>query len=175
MVRRPPGTTLAETLVVVLLFSLLMVLILGFYIEGSRVSSRQDKYSASYRRALQVLDRVETLLAFARVWSVQADSVVFSPRASELSLARGLPDWGPAASTLVVRRDPPALLIREGGVSRTFLELSSWDRVSFGGSETGTVSVTALSRPPLDRSRGEGEARVIQCTRRILVENDGLD
>lgn len=173
MVRRPGGTTFAETLVVVSLFSLMMIVILGFYIEGTRVTSRQDKYSGSYRRVLQVLDRMEVLLSYARVYEVRGDQVMFSNLARPQPLLLGQPDYGAVASTLVVRRDPPALVLRESGVSRTFLELEPWDRVSFSLSDMGTLSVTAVSRPPLDGNRGEGDARTIQATRRILLENDG--
>lgn len=170
--RRPPGTTLTELLVVTMLFSILMVLILGFYIEGSRVTSRQDRYSASYRRVLQVLDRLSTLLGTARIYHVQADQIVFSPLPARSPLTLGRPDWGPMASTLLVQTSPPALILREGGATRTFLELQPWDGVSFGASGTGALSVTATSRPPLQA--GEGQARTIQATRRILLENDGI-
>ena len=172
--RRSAGTTLAELLVAMLLFSLLMVLILGFYIEGSRVSSRQDKYSASYRRVLQVLDRVDTLLAFARVYQVAADQVQFAPLPAGSPLALGRPDWGSRASTLVVLTDPPALVLHQDGASHTLLELAAWDQVRFSRSGPDTLTVTASSTPPLGAGEGAGQARTIQVTRRILLENDGL-
>ncbi len=171
MVRRPAGTTLTELLIVTVLFSTLMVLILGFYIEGSRVSSRQDRYSASYRRILQVLDRLDTLLATSRVYDVQSDQIVFSPLPAEAPLLSGRPDWGPVASTLVVQTSPPALILREAGASRVYLELQPWDSVRFSAPGPGVLSVTASSRPPLQA--GQGQARTLQATRHILLENDG--
>ncbi len=170
MVRRSPGTTLAEMLVVLAVFSTLMVLILGFYIEGSRVTARQEHSSASYRRVLQVLDRVETLLAFSRVYHVQADQVVFSLLPTTSPLALGVPDWGGQARTLVVKRDPAALLVREDGTSRVFLELNPEDEVRFGWPSAGVLEVTASSRPPL--RPGEGIPRTVQAARQILLEND---
>jgi len=169
MVRRSPGTTLAEMLVVLAVFSTLMVLILGFYIEGSRVTARQEHSSASYRRVLQVLDRVETLVAFSQVHHVQADQVVFSPLPTTSPLALGFPNWGSQARTLVVKRDPAALLVREDGTSRVFLELNPEDEVHFGWPSAGMLEVTASSRPP--RRPGEGIPRTVQATRQILLEN----
>lgn len=171
MVRRSPGTTLTEMLVVLAIFSILMVLILGFYIEGSRITARQEHSSASYRRVLQVLDRVETLVAFARIHEVQADQIVFSNLASDPPVALGLADWQTRARTLAVSRDPSALLIREEGISRIFLELAAEDEVRFGWSSSGVLEVTASSRPPL--RPGQGTPRTVQATRRILLENDG--
>lgn len=180
MVRRR-GSTLAELLVVMFVFSLLMVLILGFYIEGSKVSARQDMYSASYRRVLQVLDRVQTLLAYARVYDVQGDQVVFSQLAESDPLdAFGRPDWL-APSTLVAVRDPASrtlqLVLRDGTATRLLLQLEAGDLVTFawGGSNQGSLSVTAVSTPPIDpqRRQGEGVAHTLQVTRLILLENDG--
>lgn len=180
MVRRR-GSTLAEMLVVMFVFSLLMVLILGFYIEGSKVSARQDMYSASYRRVLQVLDRVQTLLAYARVYEVQGDQVVFSQLSDTAPLdAFGRPNWL-APSTLVVERNPGSkrlqLLLREGTTTRLLLQLDPGDQVSFswGGSGQGSVSVTAASTPPIEptRRQGQGVAHALQVTRLVLLENDG--
>jgi len=170
-VRRSPGTTLTELLVVTVLFSTLMVLILGFYIEGSRVSSRQDRYSASYRRVQQVLDRLDTMLRTSRVYHVRADQIVFSPLPAEAPLVAGRPNWGSAACTLVVQTSPPALILRQSGASRVFLELKPWDGISFGSPRPGSVTVTASSRPPLEA--GQGLPRTLQATRLILIENDG--
>jgi type II secretory pathway pseudopilin PulG len=170
MVKRSPGTTLTETLVVMAVFSTLMILILGFYIEGSRVTARQEQSSGSYRRVLQVLDRVETLLAFSRVYYVQADQVVFSLLPDASPLALGFPDWGTQARTLAVKREPPALLLCEDGTSRVFLELSAEDEVCFGWPCPGVLEVTASSRPTLQP--GQGVPRTVQATRKILLEND---
>ena len=72
MVRRDPGTTLTEMLVVLAVFSTLMVLILGFYIEGSRVTARQEHSSASYRRVLQVLPEDRDMKG---IWAIMGQKV----------------------------------------------------------------------------------------------------
>ena len=57
-------------LVVTSIFGLLMVLILGFYIEGTKVPGRQDKYSASYSRVVQVLVGVGDRVARGQVVAI---------------------------------------------------------------------------------------------------------
>ncbi len=81
------------------------------------------------------------------------------------------PNWGSAACTLVVQTSPPALILRQSGDSRVFLELKPWDGISFGSPRPGSVTVTASSRPPLEA--GQGLPRTLQATRLILIENDG--
>lgn len=179
MVRRR-GSTLAEMLVVLFVFSLMMVLILSFYIEGSRVTARQDKTSASYRQVLQVLDRVQTLLAYARVYEVQGDSIVFSQLSQREPLdSFGRPNWQ-APSTLVAvldeRTERLQLVVREGTTTRLLQQLDRGDRVSFGwGGGPGSVVVTAISTSEIDarKREGEGVGRTLQVRRLILLENDG--
>lgn len=180
MVRRR-GSTLAEMLVVLSVFSIMMAVILGFYIEGSKVTARQDMQSTSYRRVLHVLDRVQTLLAFARVYDVQGDQVIFSRLSETAPLdALGRPGWGEPA-TLVAVRTPGSLrlqlILREGTQTRLLQQLEPGDSVLFGWGSPNrrSVSVTAVSTPPVDPAerQGEGVARAVQVKRVILLENDG--
>lgn len=180
MVRRR-GSTLAEMLVVLFVFSLMMVLILSFYIEGTKVTSRQDKTSAAYRRVLQVLDRVQTLLAYSRVYEVQGDHVVFSRLSESAPLdAFGRPNWDPP-QTLVSVVDPRTLrlqlVVREGTTTRLLMQMDREDRVLFGWADGGqdSVSVSAVATSDIDprRREGEGVSRTLQVKRVILLENDG--
>jgi type II secretory pathway pseudopilin PulG len=163
MARR--GTTLLELVVVFFLFSLLLVLILGFYVYGSSITARQERTSEAYRRAVTTLDRVETLLKNAHVYDIQSDQVIFAPLKDPQGRFLTL-DSPP--STLLVYQG--TLALRRGGQQQTLTILRANESLSFSGTATSHVDVRFSSTPGVGRA-GEGTGRPLTLTRRVLLEN----
>lgn len=192
MVRRP-GTTLVELMVTVFLFSLLMSLILGFYIYGTRITERRNRVSDNYRLAVQVADKVETLLKNAWVGEVGGDYVSFTPLDPDRPVSRRAPRpsrYGAVLAVLPGREAaggapalPTRLVLHDRQGTRTLLELPPSAAISFGPSLTGGlppgyVDVNINLQSPMPDGPGPGQAggiglgkgRSLSFTRRVVLE-----
>ena len=112
--QRDRGATLVELLVVVGVFAVLMTLVMGFYIYGIRVSQKRDGDSDRYRRAVTVLNKMETRLSTSWVYGVtpEQDAVVFSPM-GQAELAEGRIQRPRSARTLLVKEDKVLQVVDE--------------------------------------------------------------
>lgn len=170
MVRRPHGTTLVELLVTIVLFSLMMTVILGFYIQGNRITRRQDQYSATFRRTIMVVDKVETLVAPSRVYYVDSKQIVYATTGSNFSFTDKGPNWDAETKTICVLTEPHCLALLENGKPRSLVTLQENDEVSFSRSAEGCIVVSARCAPRPSPTAGEAP-RVVSITRTILNDN----
>ncbi|MEW6278562.1 MAG: hypothetical protein AB1758_08080 [Candidatus Eremiobacterota bacterium] len=152
MVRR--GTSLVELMVVVFVFSLLMTLILGFYVHASSVTRKRDAQSQQYRRITQTLDKVETLLQEARVFGVYQDQIVYTTL-QEPAVVNRVAAWDPIATTLI--SDGNKLMLRRTGSTRTILLLQPGEHVDFN--DQGNYIDVTYNAP-----------KNLRVTRRVLLE-----
>lgn len=81
MVRRR-GATLIEVLVVLAIFGLMMLLILGFYLYGVRVSDQRTRHSDRYRRLISVFDKIQVTLEASWVYGITPDgtTIIYCPQ-----------------------------------------------------------------------------------------------
>jgi prepilin-type N-terminal cleavage/methylation domain-containing protein len=183
VVARRRGTTLIELLTVMTIFSVLMSLILGFYIYAYRVSGSRDRLSAAYRKMITIMDKVETLLANSKVIYENTSEVVFCPmNATQPLLKGGWPNWSPPTTLLVTPASKTAnsgyqLLARTSDSKTSVVGLvGPGEAIAFGSASTTGVfssqpdsvslSVTVQVLP----ERGVGIPRHYTLSRTILLE-----
>lgn len=126
MVKR--GVTLPELLVAMLLFSMVLVVVLGFYGQAWRVSQAREEDSRQFRRAITALDRIEITLRTAKVFQVNANAVVFA-ELDKPEVFRGFPNWKAEGALLAVIDGQ--LFIRRGDVITPIATLEPGESVVF--------------------------------------------
>ncbi len=158
------GTSLIELMVVSFLFLLIMSLILGFYVYASGVTRHRDKKSATYRRVAVTLDKVETELQNARIYTVREDQVVYTlPR-----IKNRVTDWDSLGSLLLATtplsgQKSEILVRRNNRVEQHLAWLEPGEKLVFlVGPQY--VDVYYNGKP---KSDGEPEFQIL---RRVLVE-----
>ncbi|MCA9792312.1 MAG: type II secretion system protein [Candidatus Eremiobacteraeota bacterium] len=163
------GTTLAELLVVLMVFAILMTLVLGFYLYGVQVSHKRDQDSDQYRRGVTLLNKVETYVNSSVLHAVTYgnDAIVFSS-VSEQSIGKGRTlQLEPSASTIAVQ-DGKVLLYSSGEL-QVLARLQSWESLKFelpAGSEKTRpdyLDVVYQASPPED-------PQPHSLTRRVVLE-----
>ena len=143
--RHSRGTTLAELLVVMATFSLLITVILGFYVHASRLTKNISRRTDVYRRATSIADKIEVTLSNSRVFFVSAYAVTFSPLNTSNTVTSQGPVWTYPPKVLVVDQEKQAVLVSSSGVSSysELIRIPNNVRVSLSGSAAktdGTVS-----------------------------------
>ena len=144
----PWGTTLIEVLVVTSIFLLLMSMILGFYIYGTRATSRHEGISESYRRAIQHIARLETYLAFSRVYQVASDYVVYTPTAGwplPPAVVGRWPEYATAATTVWIDTPKRRVVRRQEQKSYSMLVLDRGETIRFKLSADARVLVIQVA------------------------------
>lgn len=170
------GTTLAELLVVLGIWSAIMSAVLGFYVYGTRVSQRYDALSQQLREVQQLYDRMVGRLTHAVVLQVvlgNCPAIRYQRSRSEAALRPEglLPNWTDQDEILAIVPDPARhqarqmelhgsvdaklsfynrLVLQEEGRVSTLLQLTDGMLVSF---ESGPTSVMMQVKVPVRTSQ----------------------
>ncbi len=166
MVRSSQGLTLAELLVVVMVFSILMTLVLGFYLYGIQVSDKRDQDSDQYRRGVTLLNRLEARLDGAVVHAVAYanDAVVFTPaHDQEIGTGRSVRFSAQAITLAVIDGRVTEI---QGQEQSTLIQLQTWEKLTFqlpGTERPDYLDILYQADPPKS-------PKVHNLTRRLVVE-----
>lgn len=151
------GTTLLELLVACTLFVAILTAVLSFYVYASNVTRRQEAISEGYRRTVQRLDKLETMLARSRVYQVTSTSVIFEPMPDLPSISRRRTDFSGETRTVYVLANRVGVRGQQGDYT-LFMQLPG-ESVSFALSGSALTirmkgTTHAAGHPPysLDRT-----------------------
>lgn len=167
MKREHRGATLVELLVVVGVFAVLMTLVLGFYLYGVRISQKRDGDSDRYRRAVTVLNKLETRLSTAWVYGVTEDKsgILYSP-AETLQLEDGRVQRPTATHSLLIKNEELICVMDQQ--EQLIAKLAQGESLSFEAGPFGQTPDYLDIRfevPPNSQDQ-----KPITLTRRILIE-----
>ena len=151
------------------IFSLMMVLILGFYVYSIRISDHRNASSDRYRRLVSVFDRIQVTLEAAWVLGVadEGTTLYYCPQ-EELAILRGRVVYPNQCQVLRVQEQS---VVREiGEKSEQLLKLKPQERLSFkAGTRDRNHRLQYLDVEFFVPRDGEGEVPEAMV-RRILLE-----
>ncbi|MHB2018280.1 MAG: hypothetical protein ACYCW6_15120 [Candidatus Xenobia bacterium] len=171
---RRGGTTLLELLVVTVLFSLILTVVLGFYVWGHNTTESQSRIADNDRRLMQMVDRVHLLLGSSEIERVIPNEMDFTP-IDNSALDRRVMNFSANAQSIVVLNGGTGggqVVLRTQGHSEVLLQLLSYETITFnysGGWGGGYIDITDSGTPPVTRT-GQGQLHPYSITRRLLVE-----
>ena len=122
------GVSLLELLVTLGVFGLVLGVVLSFYLPAITVSQQRERDSELFRRAVETLNKVEALVAGARVVEIRADFVLFL-EIGEPSVVRGFPNWKAQATALTTLDN--RLVLHRDGVEETLVTLAEGESLVF--------------------------------------------
>ncbi len=127
------GTTLAELLVTMFLFTLIVGTIMSFYTQSTRVTAQQDSISDAYRRAITIADKIETYTAYATIYRLSYNYVVFSPPNADNPIKNGQPQWQAPQVLKIVKKNKKVYLqlISDDAKTSDLMVLPAGDTVTF--------------------------------------------
>lgn len=160
------GTTLAELLVTMFLFTLIVGTIMTFYMQSTRVTTQQDSISDAYRRAITIADKIETYTADAKIYKISYNYIIFSPPDTENPIKNGLPQWQAPQVLKIVRKDKKVYLqlISNDAKTSNLMELPQTDTVIFSqGSHTLGIDISCLA--------SKTKAHRIEISRSVFLNN----
>ncbi|MCR5662689.1 MAG: type II secretion system GspH family protein [bacterium] len=160
------GTTLAELLVTMFLFTLIVGTIMTFYMQSTRVTTQQDSISDAYRRAITIADKIDTYTAYAKIYKISDNYIVFSPPDTDNPIKNGLPQWQAPQVLKIVRKNKKVFLQLIGDDAKTsnLMELPSTDTVVFSkGSHMLCIDVSCKA--------SKTKAHHIQISRSVFLDN----
>lgn len=122
------GATLVELMVALALFSSVLVVVLSFYLEANKVNARKERDSKQFRRAIEVMDRIDTRLRNALVFDVEVDFVNFLEPA-EPTVERSYPKYSDQGSIIYLL--DRKLIYEKGSEQQILAELEPEEQVTF--------------------------------------------
>lgn len=153
---------------------LLLGVVFTFHVFALHMASRQQRISENYRRIVTSLDKVETMLANADVYKVDATNIVFAEYDQDHPISRRFPRRDPQMYTLSVQDD--GLVMRHAGESQTLLTLKPWEQISFAlywdddfNQTKRYIDIIASGNPPVTSAR-EGTEQPFSLVRRVYIE-----
>jgi type II secretory pathway pseudopilin PulG len=164
---------LIETLVVLVLFSLLTAVIVGFYGFANRASTRHQALSENYRKMLVVLDRVQTLLEGGQVLYADPNQVLFVPlNVTQPVLQGGWPNYGEQAVTLACKFNTKSkihelVIIEPPGMTEKLVTELPNSTITFSKSPN---TLTVELDGEIGATQDMGQNRYYKFTRSILLE-----
>ena len=110
--RTQNGTTILELLVSATTFLLVLSAILTFYTSGAKVTQQQDERMEAMRRSMRILDRLETAVAYSKVYgyakldgsSDESEALFFFRPDSENPVEQRGPNWTVNACKIILTK-----------------------------------------------------------------------
>ncbi len=158
------GTTLVELMVTMFLFTLIVTTIMTFYMQSTRVTSQQDSISDAYRRAITLANKIETYTAYAKIYSINYNTIIFAPPDTLTPVEKGLPIWKAPQALKIATQNKKICLqhISEDAKTTTLIEFPPDDYISF--SKSGHILFIHIKC-------SVSQNHTIEMTRSILLEN----
>ena len=162
-----------ELLVVTVVFSLILTVVLGFYVWGHNTTESQSRIADNDRRMMQMVDRLRTLLVSGEIDRVISTEIDFTP-IDTTGLDRRVANMSSNAESIVIlpasanpHGSVPTVILRTQGHTETILVLQPYETLTFSynGSQ---IDITDSGNPPV-QTQAQGILHPYTLTRSVMV------